>query len=45
MHLSHLVAWRDKLVLLGGKESERLVQAYNTTSREWTRYPDLPDDR
>ena len=39
------VGWRDMLILLGGKHSKILVQAFNYTSGEWQKYPDLPDDR
>ena len=33
------------LVLLGGSGSNKLVQAFNITTREWQKYPDLPDRR
>ena len=35
------------LVLLGGSagSSRRLVQAFNITTREWQKYPDMPDGR
>ena len=33
------------LVLLGGHTTRRLVQAYNITTREWQKYPDMPDGR
>ena len=33
------------LVLLGGSSTPRLVQAFNITTREWQKYPDMPDGR
>ncbi len=33
------------LVLLGGSGTPQLVQGYNTTTRRWVKYPDLPDQR
>ena len=33
------------LVLLGGSSTLRLVQAFNITTREWQKYPDMPDGR
>ena len=33
------------LVLLGGTSSRKLVQAFNITTREWQKYPDMPDGR
>ena len=34
------------LVLIGGgSNSMRLVQAFNITTREWLKYPDMPDGR
>jgi hypothetical protein len=44
-HYSCLVAWRDRLVLLGGYRSHTLAQSFNTTSKEWIKYPDMPDGR